>query len=216
MSLTLELLQRPTLALEVKEIAAFLAEEAKAREEFRDKIQPHEKGEFINGETIMHSPARDSHNVTRALIERLLSTAIDAGKAPGRIVSEKAMCAFTRNDYEPDVAWFGPEKAKLIGPDTTLYPVPDFIAEVLSPATRKRDRGVKFDDYAAHGVAEYWIVDADERTVEQYVLESSGEYKLAEKLAHSDIHPRSFPGLGIPLDALFDSAANFTFLKTLL
>lgn len=216
MSLTLELLQRPTLALEVKEIAAFLAEEAKAREEFRDKIQPHEKGEFINGETIMHSPARDSHNLTRALIERLLSTAIDAGKAPGRIVSEKAMCAFTRNDYEPDVAWFGPDKAKLIGPDTTLYPVPDFIVEILSPATRKRDRGVKFDDYAAHGVAEYWIVDADERTVEQHVLEASGEYKLAEKLAHSDIHPRSFPDMAIPLDAIFDSAANFAFLKTLL
>jgi Uma2 family endonuclease len=217
MSLTLELLQRPTLALEVKEIAAFLAEEAKAREEFRDKIQPHEKGEFINGETVMHSPSRDSHNVTRALIERLLSTAIDAGEvAGGHVVSEKAMCAFTRNDYEPDVAWFGPEKAKLISPDTTIYPVPDFIAEILSPATRKRDRGVKFDDYAAHGVGEYWIVDADERTVEQYVPDNQGSYRLAEKLAHGDIRPRSFPGLSIPLDALFDSAANFAFLKTLL
>lgn len=216
MSLTLELLQRPTLALEVKEIAAFLAEEAKARDEFRDKIQPHEKGEFINGETIMHSPSRDLHNVTRHLIEHTIRFAIQAGKLDGHVVSEKAMCAFTRNDYEPDVAWFGPEKAKLIGPDTTLYPVPDFISEVLSSATRKRDRGVKFDDYAAHGVAEYWIVDADERTVEQYVLEASGEYKLAEKLAHSDIHPRSFPDLAIPLDALFDSAANFAFLKTLL
>jgi hypothetical protein len=52
--------------------------------------------------------------------------------------------------------------------------------------------------------------------VEQYVLEASGEYRLAEKLAHSDLHPRSFPGLAIPLDALFDSAANFAFLKTLL
>ncbi len=216
MSLTLELLQRPTLALEVKEIAAFLAEEGKAREEFRDKIQPHEKGEFINGETIMHSPSRHAHNTTRSLIEQSVQVAIQAGKISGLVVSEKAMCAFTRNDYEPDVAWFGPEKAKLIGPDTTIYPVPDFIAEVLSPATRKRDRGVKFDDYAAHGVAEYWIVDADDRTVEQYVLESSGEYKLAEKLAHSDIHPRSFPGMSIPLDALFDSAANFAFLKTLL
>lgn len=216
MSLTLELLQRPTLALEVKEIAAFLAEEAKARDEFRDKIQPHEKGEFINGETIMHSPSRNIHSVTVGLIFHCIQFALQTGRIEGHVVFEKAMCAFTRNDYEPDVAWFGPEKAKLIGPDTTIYPVPDFIAEVLSPATRKRDRGVKFDDYAAHGVAEYWIVDADERTVEQYVLESSGEYKLAEKLAHSDIHPRSFPSLGIPLDALFDSAANFAFLKTLL
>lgn len=216
MSLTLDLLQRPTLALEVKEIVDFLAEEAKAREEFRDKIQPHEKGEFINGETVMHSPSRDSHNVTRALIEHILRFAIQADKLEGHVVSEKALCAFTRNDYEPDVAWFGAEKSSLIGPDTTIYPVPDFIAEVLSPATRKRDRGVKFDDYAAHGVGEYWVVDADERTVEQYVPDGQGGYQLAEKLAHGDLRPRSFPGLSIPLDALFDSAANFAFLKTLL
>ena len=216
MSLTLELLQRPTLALEVKEIAAFLAEEAKARDEFRDKIQPHEKGEFINGETIMHSPSRNIHSVTVGLIFHCIQFALQTGRIEGHVVFEKAMCAFTRNDYEPDVAWFGPEKAKLIGPDTTLYPVPDFIAEVLSPATRKRDRGVKFDDYAAHGVAEYWIVDADERTVEQYLLDGQGGYQLAEKLAHGDLRPSSFPGLVIPLEALFDSAANFAFLKTLL
>ena len=216
MSLTFELLQRPTLALEVQEIAAFLAEEAKARDEFRDKIQPHEKGEFINGETIMHSPSRNIHSVTVGLIFHCIQFALQTGRIEGHVVFEKAMCAFTRNDYEPDVAWFGPEKAKLIGPDTTIYPVPDFIAEVLSPATRKRDRGVKFDDYAAHGVAEYWIVDADERTVEQYLLDGQGGYQLAEKLAHGDLRPSSFPGLVIPLEALFDSAANFAFLKTLL
>ncbi len=216
MSLTPDLLERPTLALEVKEIAAFLAGEAKAREAFRDKIQPHEKGEFINGETIMHSPARHAHNITRSLIEQTFQVAIQAGKIDGLIVSEKAMCAFTRNDYEPDVAWFSPGKAALIGPDTTLYPVPDFIVEILSPATHKNDRGVKFTDYAAHGVSEYWIVDADEKTVEQYLLDAQGDYQLAEKLAHAEVRPRSFPGLSIPLSALFDPAANFAFLKTFL
>lgn len=216
MSLTLELKERPTLALEVKEIEAFLAEEAKAREAFRDKIEPHEKGEFINGQVFMHSPARDSHNVTRSLIEQILRFAIQAGKIEGHVVSEKAMCAFTRNDYEPDVAWFSPENAERIGPDTTLYPVPDFTVEILSPGTPKNDRGVKFTDYAAHGVKEYWIVDADARSVEQYVLDADGIYQLAEKLAHGEILPRSFPGLSIPLESIFDSAANFAFLKTLL
>lgn len=216
MSLTLDLLQRPTLALEVNEIAAFLAEETKAREDFRDKIQPHEKGEFINGETIRHSPSRDVHSTTVGLLQQLLRISIQAGRIPGHVIVEKAMCAFTRNDYEPDVAWFGPDKAKLIGPDTTIYPIPDFIAEVLSPATHQRDRGVKFDDYAAHGVGEYWIVDADERTVEQYRSDAEGGFLLVEKPAHGDLLPRSFPGLTIPLEALFDSTANFTFLKTLL
>jgi len=216
MSLTLDLLERPTLALEVEKYREYLAEEAKTGEIFRDKIEPHEKGEFINGEAIMHSPARDSHNVSRSLIEQILRLSIQAGKLDGHVVSGKAMCAFTRNDYEPDVAWFSPEKAVIIHRDTTHYPVPDFIVEILSPAKKKNDRGIKFDDYAAHGVAEYWIVDADARTVEQYVLGNQGDYQLAEKLAHAEIHPHSFPGLSIPLDALFEPAANFAFLKTLL
>ena len=39
------------------------------------------------------------------------------------------------------------------------YPAPDFIAEILSPSTDERDRGIKFEDYAAHGVGEYWLLD---------------------------------------------------------
>ncbi len=39
------------------------------------------------------------------------------------------------------------------------FPAPDLIVEVLSESTEANDRGIKFEDYAAHGVVEYWIVD---------------------------------------------------------
>ncbi|GAB2598351.1 Uma2 family endonuclease [Spirosoma areae] len=38
-------------------------------------------------------------------------------------------------------------------------PAPDLVIEVLSKSTARRDRGVKFTDYAANGIAEYWIVN---------------------------------------------------------
>lgn len=212
MNMSLDLLDRPTLALEVEKYRAVLAREQKAREAFRDAIQPHEKGEFINGKIIMHSPARHVHNITRALIERLFSTLIDSGKIKGVVVSEKALCGFTRNDYEPDVAWFGPEKAATIEPGTTVYPVPDFAVEVLSPNTQKQDRGVKFTDYAAHGVGEYWIVDADAKTVEQYALDGTDGYRVVNPADDGRIACRSFPDLVIPLAAIFDGPANYAFL----
>jgi Uma2 family endonuclease len=45
---------------------------------------------------------------------------------------------------------------------------PDFIIEIISDSTRKRDILVKRDLYVKAGVKEYWIVDTN--TVHKYVL----------------------------------------------
>ena len=50
----------------------------------------------------------------------------------------------------------------------------------LSPSTQEIDRNIKFEDYAAHGVDEYWIVDAQQKTIEQYLL-TAGVFQLAFK-----------------------------------
>ena len=212
---TAEFLAAPDLPIKIVVASQALLREGKLREQFRDEIEEYEKGEFINGEKIMHSPARHAHNHVSSLIVRLLSTYTSA-HSNGVIVYEKALCGFSRNDYEPDIAWFGPEKTALLVPDTSIYPIPDFIIEIISLSSEKRDRGVKLQDYAAHGVPEYWIVDADKRTIEQYLLaDDAGVYHLAEKLVHGDITPFSFPGLAIPLAALFEDTANLAFLRSI-
>jgi Uma2 family endonuclease len=211
-----ELLDEPDLVLKIAAAERALREESVRREAFRDAIQPHEKGEFINGKVIMSSPARHVHNHVSSLINRILGSYVQANSL-GCVLYEKAMCGFSRNDYEPDLLWFGSEKAASLKPDTLVYPVPDFIVEILSPSTEKRDRGVKFTDYAAHGVREYWIVDANQRSVEQYLLPEGGEsYELAATVRDGEIRPRSFPGLAIPVAAFFDDAANLDFLRSIL
>jgi Uma2 family endonuclease len=64
-------------------------------------------------------------------------------------------------------------------PDVAVYPSPEFdnrpwrelppplwVAEVLSPSTRSRDRHSKRAAYLTNGVADVWIVDPDARTIE--------------------------------------------------
>ena len=51
-------------------------------------------------------------------------------------------------------------------PETHLQRPPDLVVEVLSEATRGRDLVVKRALYLELGVAEYWIVDPDRRTIE--------------------------------------------------
>ena len=50
---------------------------------------------------------------------------------------------------------------------------PDLVVEIASPSTANIDRREKLDAYARYGVPEYWLVDADARTVELLMLEDS-------------------------------------------
>ncbi len=51
--------------------------------------------------------------------------------------------------------------------------VPDWICEVTSPSTASRDRVKKRALYAQYGVAYYWIVDPEARTLEVLELQGS-------------------------------------------
>jgi len=208
-----ELLTSPTLPETVARLRATLQDERQRRARFYEEVTPEMKAEFINGEVIMHSPATDEHNEIRSFIEKLLSTHVDI-HGLGRVRSEKALCVFPRNDYEPDVVFFSVENGARIRRNTLRFPVPDFIVEVLSDSTEKRDRGVKFDDYEAHGVREYWLVNPSRRELEQYVLEK-GRYVLRMKSRTGEVASVAIKGFRAPLAAFFDAKANLAALRKL-
>jgi len=112
----------------------------------------------------------------------------------------------------PISVFFRKELSDSFKADTMFYPVPDFVVEVLSDSTEKRDRGVKFVDYAFNGVKEYWLVNTDQKSVEQYILENDA-FILTEKVQHGTIRCRVLEGLEIPVDAIFDKDTNELFLK---
>lgn len=53
-----------------------------------------------------------------------------------------------------------------------IFGAPDFIVEVLSPSTRRKDMTLKMTKYMNAGVREYWIIDPDKRKVVTYNLET--------------------------------------------
>lgn len=182
-----------------------LAAEAALREKFFDEVTESQKAEFIDGEVVVHSPAKDRHIEISDWLLRLLGERVD--RIGGKLRHEKALCVFTRNSYEPDIVYFGVEKSLKIDGDTLKYPVPDFIVEILSESTEKIDRGVKFEDYAAHGVKEYWIVDPRDQTLEQYLLGDEGGFKLKLKSSSGEVKSEVLGGLTIPIAAIFDAGA---------
>ncbi|MDO4962314.1 MAG: Uma2 family endonuclease [Eubacteriales bacterium] len=53
-----------------------------------------------------------------------------------------------------------------------VYGAPDFVMEILSPSTRKKDMQLKYSKYEDAGVREYWVVDPDSRKIIVYDLEN--------------------------------------------
>ena len=97
------------------------------------------------------------------------------------------------------------------------FPAPDFVAEVLSLSTEHHDWGIKFEDYAAHGITEYWIIDPVAQTVEQYVLAAGGSTYQTVGIWNGDagIVSVAVPGFRVPALALFDPQANLAALAEL-
>jgi Uma2 family endonuclease len=209
-----QLLEEPTLPETVALLTARLDDERIRRERFHDELRPDQKAEFINGQVVMHSPAKSRHLEVTANLLMLLRTFTQVQQL-GLVYCEKALCVFPRNDYEPDIVFFGVDKARQITPETLKFPVPDFICEVLSESTEASDRGIKFRDYAAHGVAEYWIVDPEREVLEQYVSQNGG-FELNLKSGSGDVVSPTVSGFAIPVRALFDASINLSTLQSLL
>lgn len=86
--------------------------------------------------------------------------------------------------------------------------VPDLIAEILSGATAKKDKTVKYNLYQKVGVKEYWIVDPANEFIDVYLLkgdryEASGTY-----FKDDSIPVNIFDGFSIDLKNVFREDGN--------
>ena len=185
-AIKVQLARSPRLPLYAQQLQVWMETEQARREQFYEEMSETRKTEFINGEVIVHSPVRSCHNLVGQNLLYLLGAFVRKHQL-GYIGYEKILITLTRNDYEPDLCYFSPAKAQHFAPHQTKFPAPDFVAEILSPGTEANDRGIKFEDYALHGVREYWIIDPEQEFVEQYFLR--GEiYELHVKAITGEFH----------------------------
>lgn len=208
------IIKSPRLPQYISELQQVLKEEKQHRIEFYNSITEDDKAEYINGEIILHSPVMLRHNHATSFMSRVFSTYADL-KNLGIIGIEKCMIELSRNSYEPDIVFWKNDKAEKFTPKQKIFPVPDFIVEVLSDSTEKNDRGIKFEDYALHGVKEYWIVDPVKETIEQYLLQN-GVYELEIKSKEGHINCEVLKGLAFYIPAAFNKKDNVELLKSII
>ncbi len=209
-----QILEMPNAAILAERLQSALEQEQEKRRHFYKIIEEDKKMEFINGEIIFQSPAKLRHTISIKLLLKLLDTFVVKNNL-GFVGSEKMLISLTRNDYEPDVCFFGTAKSNNFRADQMQFPAPDLVVEVLSPSTEKYDRETKFQDYAAHGIREYWIIDAEHEIIEQYFSQNE-QYELMLKAKDGTIESIVLPDFKISIRAVFDEQLNLEELKRLI
>ena len=105
------LLKSPQLPDHIEELQAFFEAEQQKRRQFLEEMDESRKTEFINGEIIIHSPARMTH-LDVSLEAVILLRKYVSHHGLGKVFHEKCLIHCQRNDYEPDICFFHSAKAE--------------------------------------------------------------------------------------------------------
>jgi Uma2 family endonuclease len=107
----------------------------------------------------------------------------------------------------PDLVYFTAERFARVVNEKHATAAPDLAVEILSPGTRRRDKGRKRAIYEREGVGEYWIIDPEAKHVTVLRREAGDRvFTAVATLAHARrdvIESPLFPDLRIPLTRMF-------------
>lgn len=131
-----------------------------------------QRAELIDGQLHMMAPPSTNHQRLVAKLSHKILSHIDAKN--GECEAFPAPFAVflnedSQNYVEPDISVIC-DKTKLN--DKGCKGAPDWIIEIVSPATQRIDYGIKLFKYRTAGVREYWIINPRTRTVNVYDLET--------------------------------------------
>lgn len=157
--------------------------------------------EVFDGEVYMSPSPNRRH---QELLVRLIVAFSSACRAGDHVyVAPMDVVLADATALQPDLILVRAENASILA--DVIRGAPDLVVEVLSPSTADRDRGLKMEAYARHGVGEYWIVDGEARRVEVHRLErAAGAYRLAASLGASDTATTpALPALALSVSDLF-------------
>ena len=156
-------------------------------------------GEIIAGELVTHPRPSPKHALAASALGSAVFNRFDRSSSDGPggwWILYEPECHLGSDVIVPDIAgWRQATMPEL--PDTAWFDIaPDWVCEIISPSTHKRDRSTKRDVYAREDIRHYWIVDPVERLIEvfelvdgRWVLVTTAQDNLKASLAPFDEVP---------------------------
>jgi Uma2 family endonuclease len=163
--------------------------------------------ELIDGEHIVSPSPNTAHQTISINLLRVLLTHLDQ-LGSGQVFHgpfDVKLSLFTV--LVPDLVYFTAERFARVVNEKHATAAPDLVVEILSPGTRRRDKGRKRAVYDREGVREYWIVDPETRSITVLRRPRAGsgltEVTVLTLSKGEALESPLFPGLQVPLREVF-------------
>lgn len=133
------------------------------------------RGEVLAGEIVTSPAPLPRHSKVQRAVGRFLGGPFDdddgRGGPGGWWIFVEVDVALGRHDIvRPDLSGWRRDRLERPGAKRPIGVVPDWVCEIVSPATATRDRVTKRALYARSGVAHYWLIDPAARVLEALAL----------------------------------------------
>ncbi|CAM3658116.1 Uma2 family endonuclease [Corallococcus sp. ZKHCc1 1396] len=173
-----------------------------------EDVPPTKVGEIIEGELVVSPRPASRHTRAASRLGALLDGPFDRGReGPGGwlILDEPELrFAGSSDALVPDLAGWRRERMPRM-PDTPVFSLaPDWVCEVLSPSTRRWDRGPKMRVYARAGVKWLWFIEPLEEGLEIHQLREGKWGLFSVHLGKGLVHAAPFDAVPLELDALWE------------
>jgi Uma2 family endonuclease len=162
--------------------------------------------ELVDGEVAVSPSHNPCHSYADQMLTSILGNHIFPKKL-GRLYGDVGTLFGEYNVRRSDLIYFAKDRLHLIGKQAMEGP-PDLCVEILSPSSLQIDRQDKFKQYAKGKVANYWIINPMDRTMEGYRLVGKA-YRASGKGKDDDVVSLPpFVGLKIRLGDLWQPDLN--------
>lgn len=170
-----------------------------------EKVPPHLVAEIVDGRLETHPRPAPRHATAASALGGELTSSFQRGRGGpgGWIFAVEPELHLGRDVVVPDLAGWRRER---LGkePETAYFETPpDWVCEILSPATERLDRGPKRRVYSDASVSYLWLLDPKAKLLECFAL-AGGRWLLQATFEPGDeVRVEPFDAVGFPLDALF-------------
>lgn len=158
--------------------------------------------EWVGGSLLEMEPTSDDHADGEGFLYSTMRYYAEERDA-GRVFTDQFAERLDKDTIRvPDVAFFKKSSLDKVK-RTHSEGGADFLIEIVSPDSRKRDRVEKYREYEAAAIEEYWIVDPERREASFFRLHE-GRYEPVLPDAEGRGHSSTLPGFFVRVAWLWD------------
>ena len=171
----------------------------------RDKV-----AEVIDGQLSVHPRPALPHAAAATALGEELGPPFKRGRGGpgGWIIVFEPELHLAEHILVPDLAGWRRTRLPVLPADPFVTVAPDWVCEVLSPATAKTDRADKLPIYARQSVRHVWLLDPLQHTLEVLRLEGEHYALLAVHKDDALVNAEPFEVFDLALSVLWADVAQ--------